>query len=320
MKTFTNTGNINSFDIVHMVGNKDSYTITENEGKLTYESASLNRKYIVDNVEEMDFKYSNGVSNNFKWSDEFSPFSRISCKEWLNSGAVMSGIYTIRPNGYDINVYCDMTTDGGGWTLVSYAGTIDTNKEITSGQPEKFFQPIIFNWGNIQTDSLNTKTSFSRIDIFNTIMKPTDEIMSKRTSNNNNIIIFPIMNTDWFGRDMSEGQFNITAENRNISYLKLSNSGNNGFKTVSNNTKWSYLDNDSGNYPGIDWNVPEGDNCDNCGRDYSTGLNHRSLLYWDISNSGYSATQWFHGSPLSLTDGTGPSNLVQDVEFWFREA
>ncbi|MDO5970480.1 fibrinogen-like YCDxxxxGGGW domain-containing protein [Flavivirga aquimarina] len=44
------------------------------------------------------------------------------CLEYLNTGSSTSGIYTIDPDGvggsapYDC--YCDMTNDGGGWTLV----------------------------------------------------------------------------------------------------------------------------------------------------------------------------------------------------------
>ncbi len=72
MKTFTNTGEENSYDIVHMKGDKDKYTLTENSGTLTYEN--LDRRYIITNVEEMGFNYSNGTATNFKWDDEFAPF------------------------------------------------------------------------------------------------------------------------------------------------------------------------------------------------------------------------------------------------------
>ncbi len=48
----------------------------------------------------------------------------LSGKYWMQNLAVNS---TAR------EVHCDMTSDGGGWTLVAYAGTINGNKRSTVG-------------------------------------------------------------------------------------------------------------------------------------------------------------------------------------------
>ncbi len=231
-----------------------------------------------------------------------------SCRALLNKAPITpDGVYWIDPSGSGnpFQVRCDMSTDGGGWTLVAYAGKINGSKKATVGANN---QMLFHDFGAIDVNAQTTRKAFSRLNLFGALMQADSRFMARRTGVPKNILIWPVANPKAWQVDKT-----LPA----VKFLRMSNDGKTFHDRTNNLSVFS--PGKIPKYTGYNWNTPQGENCDNCGRSFGNALNHRSLLYWEPGDKGYAATQWFHGSPMTLTDSKSPENSVQDIEFWLRE-
>jgi len=238
----------------------------------------------------------------------------------IAAGQTTSGNYWINlPRLGPTQMYCDLTTAGGGWMMFGYLGSVSG---IGNTQ-----QAVFSIFGNIGTGRTSNGTSFCRFDIAKVMpgaAPGTTQMMWRRSTDSNPIIIHSM--DELFNRAATNPavnspllNFGNNPNNSGIGYpiqtFMISNSGPAGLKRVGGAR---YESNSGTTYPGIAWNSAYDENSDGAGS-YTEYLNRRSLWYWE-TNGVESNNQWSHASPLQMgpsvnaTTGTGR----KDFELYFR--
>lgn len=226
------------------------------------------------------------------------------------TGTTTNGNYWINfPTVGPVLTYCDMSTDGGAWMRLAYAGSVSG---VGNSNQIMFDQ-----FGSVNTDRAYNGTSFSRFDLARLCGGTSASRVMWRRSSDANVILIHSMDEMWnrIPGGSAAGNRNMVGSGAGypINIMKMSVSGPSGLVSKSNGRYES-----GPGYPGIAWNSTYDLNSDNVGS-FDTYLSRRSIIYWE-TNGPESNGQWFHADPLQLGPARGPTFAQQkkDIEAFFK--
>jgi hypothetical protein len=109
------------------VGVSDATCDLENEGAIRYNQTAKNMEFC----------------DGAKWFYFTKQYANTSCKTLLDAGdSIGDGVYEIDPDGAGgvepFDVYCDMTTDGGGWTKVAYIEDLEYKQHFSGADAWRY--------------------------------------------------------------------------------------------------------------------------------------------------------------------------------------